>query len=115
MKTETTITYVNLIQTAFGIEFDAVEDRMTPALVCSGDKYIATYAIPGSYTAGDKSIRKKIVEPILHSCQIGDFSARNSRRIAEKALHKFRIENPLGALPMRTDAGVRFNTSLYIL
>ena len=114
MKTETT-TYLNLIQTAFGIEFDVVEDRMTPALVCPGDKYIATYAIPGSYKTGDESICKSIVEPILHACRTADFSPRNARRKAEKALRKFRIENPLGALPTRTDAGVRFNTSLHIL
>ena len=112
MKTETTITYVNLIQTAFGIEFDAVEDRMTPALVCPRDKYIATYALQGSYKT---DIRQRVVKPILDACCSGDFSPRNARRKAEKALRKFRIENPLGAMPTRTDVGTRFNTSWSIL
>ena len=98
MKTETTTTYLNLIQTAVGIEFDVVENTMSPALVCPGDRYIATYAVPGSYKT---DVRKNVVEPILVACRDAGFTPRVARRKAEKALRKFRVENPLGSASSR--------------
>lgn len=86
-------TYLNLIQTSVGIEFDVVENQMAPALVCPGDRYIATFAIPGLYKT---NVRRTFIEPILIQCRDANFTPRIARRKVEKALAKFRVENPLG-------------------
>ena len=101
--------YLNLIQTKAGIEFDVAETGQTPPLAFGnqGDRYIASYVINGDYTT---FVRPNMIEPILVKCRDLD-TPKQMAKMAAKRLKKYRRAN----LAMFTPEGRRFNTSINML
>ena len=84
-------TYLNLIQTTNGIEFD-ITNAQSPAMIFDArDRYIDSFVIRGDR----ETVQKTLVRPIISDCVYNDIAPRNAARKAQKALKKYRIANPI--------------------
>lgn len=101
-----TKSYLNLIQTKQGIEFDVCEGGQNPPITfdARGDRYIASYVINADYKT---FVRPNIIQPILAKCYELD-TPKQMAKLAAKRLAKYRRAN----LAMYTPEGRRFTTAL---
>ena len=82
------ITYLNLIQTRQGFEFDVSENVQVPPMTIDGDKFIASYQIKGNAEAA----RSNVIQPLMARVDsLGISRPRKMVKFVARRLASYRV------------------------